>query len=107
MKGKYTDNTEGIIIGFNKIPIDRDILSQMKTLNLDPEYVQKCLQANRHNNATTSYYLSLKKYVCEGGQSNYDLSSKSFDKSILEPNRRKNTVNQLLLDNYITKSTED
>jgi hypothetical protein len=43
MKGKYTDNTEGIIIGFNKIPIDRDILSQMKTLNLDPEYVQKCL----------------------------------------------------------------
>ena len=25
----------------------------------------------------------------------------------MEPNRRKNTVNQLLLDNYITKSTED
>ena len=43
MKGKYNDNTEGIIIGFNKIPIDKDILSQMKTLSLDPEYVQKCL----------------------------------------------------------------
>lgn len=107
MNGKYNENTEGIIIGFNKIPIDKDILGQMKTLSLDPDYVQKCLEANRHNNATTSYYLSLKKYVSEGGQSNYDLSSKSFDKSILEPNRRKNTVNQLLLDNYITKSTED
>jgi 5'-AMP-activated protein kinase catalytic alpha subunit len=106
MKGKHTDNTEGIIIGFNKIPIDRDILFQMKSLNLDPDYVLKCLEANRHNNATTSYYLSLKKYVTEGGQSNYDLSSKSFDKSILEPNRRKNTV-KLLLDNYITKSTEE
>ena len=66
MKGKHSENTEGIIIGFNKIPIDRDILFQMKSLNLDPDYVLKCLEANRHNNATTSYYLSLKKYISEG-----------------------------------------
>lgn len=43
MKGKHAENTEGIIIGFNKIPIDRDILFQMKSLNLDPDYVLKCL----------------------------------------------------------------
>lgn len=107
MKGKHSENTEGIIIGFNKIPIDRDILFQMKSLNLDPDYVLKCLEANRHNNATTSYYLSLKKYISEGGYSSCDLSSKSFDKSIIEPNRRKNTINQLMLDNFITKSTEE
>ena len=107
MKGRCGESAEGIVVGFNKIPIDRDILGQMKALSLDPDYVQKCLEANRHNNATTSYYLSLKKHVSEGGQSSCDLASKSFDKSVLEPNRRKNTANQLLLDNYITKSTED
>ena len=55
----------------------------MKNLNLDPDYVSKCLEANRHNNATTSYYLSLKKFIIEGGQTSCDLSSKSFDKSLL------------------------
>jgi 5'-AMP-activated protein kinase, catalytic alpha subunit len=55
----------------------------MKNLNLDPDYVSKCLEANRHNNATTSYYLSLKKFISEGGQTSCDLSSKSFDKSLL------------------------
>lgn len=35
----------------------------MRSLNLDPDYVSRCLEANRHNNATTAYYLSLRKYV--------------------------------------------
>lgn len=35
----------------------------MKFLHFDADYVAKCLEANRHNNATTSYYLSLKKYI--------------------------------------------
>ena len=56
---------------------------------------------------TTTYYLSLKKYVSEGGNSSCDLSSKSFDKSLLDPHRRKSTAHQLLLDNYLTKSTEE
>lgn len=77
------ENTAGIVIGFNKIPIDNDILSQMRHLNLEPDYVSKCLEANRHNNATTAYYLSLKKYISEGGHTSYDLSSKSFDKTLL------------------------
>jgi hydrogenase maturation factor len=37
------ESNAGIIIGFNKIPIDNDVLSQMKTLNLDPDYVSRCL----------------------------------------------------------------
>ncbi|MCB0370645.1 MAG: hypothetical protein KDD45_14775 [Bdellovibrionales bacterium] len=77
----------------------------MRSLNLDPDYVCKCLEANRHNNATTAYYLALKKYVSEGGQTSYDLSSKSFDKSILELNKRKSTGTKYMIDNYLTKST--
>lgn len=94
------------MVGFNKIPIDNDILLQMKTLSLDPDYVSKCLEANRHNNATTSYYLALKKHISEGGHTSCDLSSKTFDKSSIEPNRRKNTDAKIMIDNYFTKSTE-
>ena len=57
------ENTSGIMIGVNKIPIDGEILSQMRHLNLDPDYVSRCLEANRHNNATTAYYLSLRKFI--------------------------------------------
>ena len=105
-KHDFRQNSEGIIVGFNKIPIDRQVLSQLKNLSLDPDYVSKCLQANRHNNVTTSYYLSLKKYISEGGQTSCDLSSKSFDKSLVQLNRRKATGTNLMIDNFFTKSTE-
>lgn len=80
----------------------------MRNLNLDPDHVSKCLEANRHNNVTTSYYLSLKKYLNEGGQTSYELSSKSFDKSLLEiqGHKRKMTGTKYMIDNYLTKSTE-
>lgn len=77
-KHDLKESNSGIIIGFNKIPIDTDILSSMRSLNLDPDYVSKCLEANRHNNATTSYYLSLKKFISEGGQFSVEM-----DKTIL------------------------
>ena len=64
------------MIGFNKIPIDTEILSKVKQYNLDPDYVSRCLEANRHNNATTTYYLSLKKFFSEGGYANYEQSSR-------------------------------
>lgn len=52
----------------------------MKSMNLDPDYVSKCLEANRHNNATTTYYLCLRKFISEGGQTSCDFSSKSFER---------------------------
>jgi len=82
-RAEHREYPEGIIVGFNKIPIDKDVLASMRTLNLDPDHVSRCLEANRHNNVTTTYYLSLKRYISEGGQTSCDLSSKSFDKSIL------------------------
>lgn len=77
------NTSSGIIIGYNKIPINPEILSQMRHLNLDPDHVSKCLEANRHNNVTTSYYLALKKHVSEGGQSSYEQSSKAVDKTMI------------------------
>lgn len=77
----------------------------MKGTGLDLDYVSKCIEANRHNNATTCYYLYLKKYMNDGGMSSCDIHSKSFDKSIIEPNKRKSTANHILLDNFFTKST--
>lgn len=43
MRNKYNENIDGIVIGYNKIPVDRDILFKLKNLNLDPDYVLKCL----------------------------------------------------------------
>jgi 5'-AMP-activated protein kinase catalytic alpha subunit len=69
---------EGIIVGYNKIPVDQDIL---KTLNsfgsrtFDLDYVQTCIEANRHNEATVMYHLAMKKHLKAGGVSKFDLGN--------------------------------
>ena len=52
----------GIIIRLNNIPIDKKIVNSLEQFSFDSDYVNKCLEANRHNNVTTAYYLALKKY---------------------------------------------
>lgn len=71
------------MIGYNRIPIDTKILGSLSAMNLDAEKTQSYLEANRHNNLTTTYYLALKKFIKEGGDSVCDFSSKNFDKSLL------------------------
>lgn len=71
------------------MPIDFTILDKLKDLKFDIDLTQKCIEANRHNNSTTIYYLLLKKFLKDGGISKADLGSKYFDKSLIEPNRRK------------------
>lgn len=58
--------SEGIIIGYNQIPIEPKILDMMKEYGFDSEYTQQCLDANKHNHATTTYYLFLKRLKKEG-----------------------------------------
>jgi 5'-AMP-activated protein kinase catalytic alpha subunit len=77
------NNTQGIVIGYNKIPIDENVLFSLKDFNYDIDYASKCLEANRHNNITTTYYLALKKFIKEGGRTLCDLADKNFDKSLL------------------------
>ena len=81
--------SDGLIVGYHRIPIDHDILNKLNPLGMDVEFAQRCLEANRHNHLTTSYYLMLKKHLRDGGQSKTDLGSKNFDKSLIEPLRHK------------------
>jgi len=37
------------------------ILEKLVTLNFKREYIIKCINGNKHNHVTTSYYLLLKK----------------------------------------------
>ena len=57
----------GILVGYNQIPVDPLILSQLKKLNLQEDYVRQCIEANKHNSKTTGYYLLLKRHLINGG----------------------------------------
>ena len=69
------------------------------------------MEANRHTNLTTSYYLTLKKFLKDGGESACDIGSRNFDKSLLEPpgsnNRRDTSKNGVLIENFFTGNTEN
>ena len=70
-------------MGYNKIPIDKNILHGLKQFQMETEYASKCLEANRHNSTTTAYYLSMKKFIREGGKTQYDLGSENFNEDLL------------------------
>lgn len=43
------------------------------------EYARKCLEANKHNHITATYYLLLKKFMKDGGESIVDPRSPNYD----------------------------
>jgi len=53
--------TGGIFIGLSQIPINTKIVDSLVNLNFKKEYVIKCINANKHNHVTTSYYLMFKR----------------------------------------------
>ena len=81
-------STLGIIVGYHRIPVDIQILEETVKLGFEHNFTKKCLEANRHNDATTTYYLLLKKFVKDGGISKVYLGSKYFDSTLIEPIRR-------------------
>ena len=52
------------------------------------DYASKCIDANKHNHVTTTYYLLLRKYIANGGKSIADISSEHFESSLIVPNKR-------------------
>lgn len=78
----------GIIVGYHRISVDDHILGATVQLGFEQNFTKKCIEANRHNDATTTYYLLLKKFVREGGISKVYLGSKYFDSKLIEPIRR-------------------
>ena len=72
---KAEKEPEGIIIGVNPVPIDFIILNQMEAFGFNQEYAKKCIEANKHNHLTTTYYLLLQRHLKNGGKSVADLST--------------------------------
>jgi len=54
----------GIYIGYNKIPIDDEIIGMLQEFDINSEYAKKLLWWN-HNHVTTWYYLLMKKFKKE------------------------------------------
>ncbi|CAK56282.1 unnamed protein product (macronuclear) [Paramecium tetraurelia] len=69
----------GLVIGFHKIPIDPEIIKQLVNFGISIEYAEKCIETNRHNHVTTTYYLLLKRYLIAGNKSIADISSELFE----------------------------
>jgi len=63
---------EGVIVGFNSVPIDPKILESLDDFGFNRDYAKKCLEANKHNHITTTYYLSLVKRIKAGHKSPCD-----------------------------------
>lgn len=72
---KAEKSDEGIMVGYQTIPIDPLIISELSSYGIDPEYARKCLEANRHNEVTTTYYLLIKKHQKEGRKDVIDPNS--------------------------------
>ena len=61
--------SEGIIVGYNQIPIEDSIIEMMKQFGFSEEEIKKLFQwldANDHNHMTTTYYLFYKQLKKEG-----------------------------------------
>lgn len=69
----------GIMVGYHRMPIDQQILSKLSEFNFDLEYCSRCIEANKHNHITTTYYLLLKKHLRSGHKSNADIADPDFD----------------------------
>ena len=70
---------QGIIVGVHQIPVEPVILKQLEAYGFNPDYTQKCVEANKHNPATTTYYLLLQKFFRDGGKTASDMGSPLFE----------------------------
>lgn len=86
------------MMGYDRVPIDMNILKQMKALGLDADDTYKSLEANRHSAVTTTYYLLLKKELKAGNQSRADICSINFDHTLLAPIKKRGRVKTLPFD---------
>ena len=76
----------GIIIGYNKIPVDESILNLCVSYNCDKEKVRDSIINNKHNSNSAFYYLLIKKLQKKGFTSVSDFSSDEFINFVLDDN---------------------
>ena len=74
----------GIIIGYNKIPVDENILNLCVTYNANKDKVKNSVKNNKYDKGSALYYLLVKKITKKGFQSVSDLNSELFIEFILD-----------------------
>ena len=60
------DLASGLLVGYNQILMDKQIITQLEQYGLKAEHAKSCIEANRHNHVTTTYYLLLAKKLRDG-----------------------------------------
>ena len=76
----------GIIIGYNKIPVDEKILDLCVTYNCDRNKVKESVINNKYNSESALYYLLIKKLQKKGMHSVSDFCSEEFINFVLDDN---------------------
>jgi len=99
--------SHGILVGRHTIPVDSNILAEAARVGYDPEHTKECLLTNKHNAATTAYYLLLKQRHETGFQSIADINSKRFDSSLLSYNQSRTSSPRSLRHRSKKKSSVD
>ena len=67
--GERTPMLKGLLIGVENIPVDMEIINEMKKNyfedkdSIDEDYIASMIQKNNHNNITTIYYLLYKEKI--------------------------------------------
>ena len=76
----------GIIIGYNLIPVDDNILNLCVAYNCDKDKVELSVKNNKYDAGSALYYLLVRKITRKGFESISDLSSELFIDFILDDN---------------------
>ena len=86
-----TNLIPGIIIGYNLIPVDENILNLCVAYNYERDKIENSVKNNKYDSGSALYYLLVRKIVRKGFESVSDLSSDLFIDFILDDN---NLVNK-------------
>ena len=86
-----TNLIPGIIIGYNLIPVDENILNLCVAYNSDRDKIEQSVKNNKYDSGSALYYLLVRKIIRKGFESVSDLSSDMFIDFILDDN---NLVNK-------------
>jgi 5'-AMP-activated protein kinase catalytic alpha subunit len=55
-----------MMLGYMNLQAEEKVMTKMLEFGFKKDYVVRCLDANKHNHATTCYYLLLNKMMRNG-----------------------------------------
>jgi serine/threonine protein kinase len=74
----------GLIVGYHKIPIDERILKAVEKYGYDKETTREHIKNCKFDTMTSIYYLTLRRFVIDGGTSVSDLNSDEYIRYIMD-----------------------